>query len=345
MAIFSLRTAASFKNQAFYIYKAAVHYGFECEDKDLAERMNFPKERWDRVIVLAPLWPRYIFDSVRLAAPWVAGSFTLYGPVDGPYTQNVQIEQVLKNLQVVTTSRFCYDCMTRSGVNVRGVVYHGIDHSEFEFEDLPRYDRPRKLREQHPGKTIYFSNVNPLHRKGLPHLAEALKVLSEKRRGEWIFYLHTGRGKALKLCPDLEKIPDLVIEDAYNTLPFRQIALKTLACDHFVWPSLLEGFGLPVLEAAAAGRSIICLDVEPMNEIVGPSEAWLFPSKGIREERWEGPGCLAQLHEYESLSLAEAMMEAMDHPKESREKGLKAYERSKEFDYRKVYEPLVKGEV
>ena len=77
-----------------------------------------------------------------------------------------------------------------------------------------------------------------------------------------------------------------------------------------------------------------------MNEIVSSEEAWLFPMTEVREEKWDN-GAIAQLHEYEPSSLADAMQCAIEDEKESSEKAEKAYQRSLEFDYRKVYKKLI----
>lgn len=343
MAIFSLRSAASFRNQSALLYKAAVNAGLECDERDLTQRVIYPKERWDRVVFLAPLWPRYVFDAVRINSPWVTPNFTLYGPVDGPYLLNVTFLKVVNQMKVVTVSQFCRKAMESSGVKVNGVVPHGIDPGDFKFDRTQRYGRLKKLRKKHPGRTIFFTNLNPLHRKGFPHLRKAVEILSKRRPNDFVFILHTGRGKALKYEPRLAKIRNLVIEDAYNVLPFRQIALKTASCDVFVFPSLLEGFGLPILEAMAAKRTIVCLDAPAMNELVSDKEAWLFPMSTVKPEQWKGPGCTAMLHDYDPADLARAMEHAMDHPKESREKAAAAHEKSKKYHYLKVYAPLVKG--
>jgi glycosyltransferase involved in cell wall biosynthesis len=343
MAIFSLRSAASFRNQADLLYKAAVHYGHPCEQRDLMERVTYPQDHWDRVLVLGPLWPRYVFDSVRLSAPWVSRNFTLYGPVDGPYLQNETFFKVISNMRVLTTSQACYEWITRSEVRVQGVCPHGIDPQDFKFDASEKYDRLKILRQAHPGRKIFFSNINPLHRKGFDRLAQALEILAQRRPDSYIFILHTGRERALTIHPDLARVPGLIIEDAYGTLPFRAMALKTLSCDVFVWPSKLEGFGLTVLEAMAAGRVIVSTDAPAHNEMISSKEAWLVPIRGVNQERWEGPGCLAQLHEYDASDLAEAMIMAMDHPKEGEEKAERALKRSQDYHYLKVYRALVGG--
>jgi glycosyltransferase involved in cell wall biosynthesis len=47
------------------------------------------------------------------------------------------------------------------------------------------------------------------------------------------------------------------------------------ACDLFVYPSLYEGFGLPILEAMACGRAVACSNTSAMPE-VADSAAILF---------------------------------------------------------------------
>jgi glycosyltransferase involved in cell wall biosynthesis len=47
------------------------------------------------------------------------------------------------------------------------------------------------------------------------------------------------------------------------------------ACDLFAYPSLYEGFGLPILEAMACGRAVVCSNTSAMPE-VADSAALLF---------------------------------------------------------------------
>lgn len=68
-------------------------------------------------------------------------------------------------------------------------------------------------------------------------------------------------------------------------------------CDFTVYPSLAEGFGLPVIESVARGRACIC------------------SGRGAIGETARGGGCLA-LDSVDDLSLATAIARLLAHPRE-----------------------------
>jgi len=340
MGVVSMRNAASFRNQADLIVKIARQKGFGVKDLTLAEAcVGPPKYRFDKLIALIPLWPRYLFDVLRLTA-WMSKAHVIYGPVDGPYQLNIGLFKIMRNMTLCAPSRWCAEMIRKSTEQPCLYNPHGIDHKDFVFsEDRIEGQRKTWLKGKSE-RTILFANLNPIHRKGFPHLCRAIGLLYERLGEKFLFVLHTGLKPALKLYPKLNKTPCLVIEDSFNTLPFRAIALKTVAADIYVNPSLQEGFGLPVLEAMTGKTVVVTSDAPSVNELVGDNEAFVFPITKVREEKWNN-GFLAQLHEYEPSSLADAMERAITDKKGRETKVAAAYQKSLKYDYRTVYSRLI----
>jgi len=68
-------------------------------------------------------------------------------------------------------------------------------------------------------------------------------------------------------------------------LPFEDIPLVYSASIMLVFPSLHEGFGLPIIEAMACGVPVVCSGLEPMREVAGGAALLVDPmsEKAIAE--------------------------------------------------------------
>ena len=78
----------------------------------------------------------------------------------------------------------------------------------------------------------------------------------------------------------LKKISELGLEDDtlfLGWLPFEDIPAIYSASDLFVFPSLHEGFGIPVVEAMACGVPVVCSDIEPLREVAGDAAVFVDP--------------------------------------------------------------------
>ncbi len=119
---------------------------------------------------------------------------------------------------------------------------------------------------------LYVGNIEP--RKNLSRLIEAFRnlnppgidlVLAGRRAWLWKGILREAH-EAHKPCT--VRFLNYVPEDDLPAL--YQSALA------FAYPSLMEGFGLPVLEAMASGTPVLVSDVEPLSTLVHDA-GWVVP--------------------------------------------------------------------
>jgi glycosyltransferase involved in cell wall biosynthesis len=60
-------------------------------------------------------------------------------------------------------------------------------------------------------------------------------------------------------------------------LPFEDIPAIYRGAELFVYPTLHEGFGLPILEAMASGVPVVCSKIEPLIEVAGDAALFVDP--------------------------------------------------------------------
>lgn len=142
------------------------------------------------------------------------------------------------------------------------VIYNGID-TDF-FKPVCTNNIKKRLKLDGERIILYVGFSTP--RKGVEHLARAFNRLPY-RQCKLIMVGKWEKGYREKFYRCLGSSSDRVIEAGYvedHEMP----ALYSLA-DIFVLPSLLEGFGFPIVEAMACKTPVIGTNVGAIPEIIG----------------------------------------------------------------------------
>lgn len=117
-------------------------------------------------------------------------------------------------------------------------------------------------------------------RKNHPNLIKAFGLIPENiRKSYQLVIVGNGWDSLYKDLNDLGKKSGLSADDLVFAGHVSDADLLPLynLCDLFVFPSLAEGFGLPVLEAMSCGTPTICSDCTSLPEVIGWSEATFDP--------------------------------------------------------------------
>jgi len=148
------------------------------------------------------------------------------------------------------------------------VIYLAADPSFHPVDD----DRLlAKVREKYRIKGPFILNVNVLEpRKNIPSLLSAYALLKKSKICP--HRLVIAGGKAWGYQKIFEQVIDLHLENDVlfvGHVPDEDLNVLYNLADLFVFPTLYEGFGLPVLEAMACGCPVIASRCASLPEVVG----------------------------------------------------------------------------
>ena len=155
------------------------------------------------------------------------------------------------------------------------VVYPGVDaafrpHSPAE---LAAFRQAKGLPER------YFVHVGTLQpRKNIPVLLEALALLD---RPDIPLYLVGGKGWLYEKI--FAQVKALNLEDRVvftGFVPEAEVPLWNAGATALIFPSIYEGFGMPVVQAMACGAPVIASDVSSIPEAAGDA-ALLFGPQDV----------------------------------------------------------------
>ncbi len=158
------------------------------------------------------------------------------------------------------------------------VIYPGV---EAHFRPVEDEAALRAVTEKHGVAREFVLSVGALHtRRNIPRLLEALARI-ERDTSTTVDVVVVGTQAPFSPRVDVPALAreaglrgkivviDYVSED--------ELVLLYNACTLLAYPSLYEGFGLPVLEAMACGAPVVCSNVTSIPEVAGDAALYFDP--------------------------------------------------------------------
>ena len=196
------------------------------------------------------------------------------------------------------------------------VIYDGVNLDKFsKVEDAKEVE---SFREEFklPKKYLLFIGTDYPH-KNLKNLYIAFSKIFDHPVMRDYFLLTVGNNYYVKgqdyLKPFLEPIEERVVQLGH--FPDEKMKLLYNASSAFVFPSLYEGFGLPILEAFACGVPVICSDATSLSEVAGDSAYMVDAS--------------------EPEQISQAILKIIENPKLREDLIRKGFERAQLFPWKK----------
>lgn len=159
--------------------------------------------------------------------------------------------------------------------------------------------RPRSEEELRPllkryglecqGYSLFVGTIEP--RKNIVQLLDAYELLPKAVRERWPLILTGYRGwKSDDIHARIKNAERQGWAKYLGFLPAEELPLLYSGARLFAFPSLYEGFGLPVLEAMQSGVPVVCSDRASLPEVAGDAALYSDPDDiaGMQEALYTG---------------------------------------------------------
>lgn len=302
--------------------------GYEFEEANWP--YHVPMKAYDKVLHVNSITIEAV--SVFYRYMWWTRNQLFYGVCEGRPVLSHWSIAALNQMKLIVPSRYVKWELEGMGIRVDDVIPHGIELEE--FEETPRMNR---WREFFGDKIVVLTVGHRNIRKGHRYLIKAWNRTKASKDPNVLLVIHSrmrdGSGTENMILPSSENV---FVTDQVGKLDRGDIIGLFKAADLYVQPSLAEGFGLPIVEAMAAGVPTMVVDAPPMNEHVEQPEMLIK----VVEQRWYN--YYNVMHFRLNIPDVDDFAEKLDaaiYDKDLRRRVAEEQkEAAKRYDYRMVYE-------
>lgn len=156
-----------------------------------------------------------------------------------------------------------------------GVTWMASDTEAFHIRNASEVTSVRKKYGLPESFILYIASSLP--HKNYQRLLEAFKTVKGTIKDMKLVLIGArdyGHDAIAAKISELGLVDDVMF---LGWLPFEDIPLIYAASKLFVFPSLHEGFGIPVVEAFACGVPVVCSGIEPLVEVAGGAALLVDP--------------------------------------------------------------------
>lgn len=212
------------------------------------------------------------FSALHVAAKYDAARmfYIRYGLpfLMGRLTRIITISSSSRN-DIVTYAKYPDDRIT--------TIFHGVDHGTFRPRD--KAEALSRLQKKHRVTDPYILYISRLEHPGKNHvrLIRAFELF-KKRTGLPHQLVLAGsdwdRAAEIHAAAEASSVRDQILFTGF--VQGSEMPDFLSGSSAFVFPSLFEGFGMPLLEAMASGIPLACANTSSLPEVAGDA-ALLFP--------------------------------------------------------------------
>lgn len=230
-------------------------------------------------------WPRLKIPSIVTAYDCIDASFPFLQPNGSDFVAR-QVKLIQRAAAVITISRHVQTLISEFTCVPPEEIFVAYPAVSAPFSDpIPPPDEIHEFRQAHTGGAPYLLHVGM--RKNYKNFRTILKAFCRAAKNTARHLMIVG-GKKHAFG---EEEMDLVISTRmldrihyYPRLDDSMLRLAYAGADAMVHASLMEGFGIPVIEALACGTGLILSDIPVYREIAEGRARFVEPSS---VEDWE----------------------------------------------------------